>query len=295
MSSPGSKRPSTRPRDGVQSRAATGRGAGRACCGDSTGTGGAQDSNNDRLHQTCRPVSQFEHVCVEECPLTTRHTAERRGDSCGESHRASAGVHPGGRNEESQTMATNHDRPTRRCSEQTRAERRHGKTSGTRPGGEEGPLWTIAGNRTEQSRTKGAVCRPSRLRLQRRGVPSDAQEWPQTRHGGVHDQPRDNALHTRSARRGEERVVLSHTRPCAAREACGREHVGQHREQRKPLANQGTTLRRRCVYGARGVETDALAKQRRRGANTAQARSLSEREQMDDLDEKKLKERTHSG
>ena len=39
-----SKRPSTRPRDGVQSRAATGRGAGRACCGDSTSTGGAQDS-----------------------------------------------------------------------------------------------------------------------------------------------------------------------------------------------------------------------------------------------------------
>ena len=23
----------------------------------------------------CRPVNQFEHVCVEECPLTTRHTA----------------------------------------------------------------------------------------------------------------------------------------------------------------------------------------------------------------------------
>ena len=67
----------------------------RACCGDSTGTGGAQDSNSDRLHQTCRPDNQFEHVCVEECPLTTRHTAKR--DSCGESHRALAGVHPGGR------------------------------------------------------------------------------------------------------------------------------------------------------------------------------------------------------
>ena len=41
------------------------------------------------------PVNQFEHVCVEECPLTMRHTAKRIVDSCGESHRASAGVHPG--------------------------------------------------------------------------------------------------------------------------------------------------------------------------------------------------------
>ena len=103
---------------------------------------------------------------------------------------------------ESQTVATNHDRPTRRCSEQTRAEQRHGMTSGTRPGGEEGPPWTIAGNRAEQGLTRGAVrrlrYRPSRHRLHQRGVPSDAQEWPQTRHGGVHDQPEVNALHTRS-------------------------------------------------------------------------------------------------
>ena len=76
VSSPGSKRPSTRPRGGVQSRAATGRGAGRACCGYSTSTGGAQDSNSNRLHQTRRPVDQFEHVCVEKCPLTTRHIAK---------------------------------------------------------------------------------------------------------------------------------------------------------------------------------------------------------------------------
>ena len=68
--------------------------------GNSTSTGGAQDSNSNRLHQTCRPVDQFEHVCVEECPLTTRHTAKRSGDSCGESHRASAGSRPGGRSRE---------------------------------------------------------------------------------------------------------------------------------------------------------------------------------------------------
>ena len=53
--------------------------------------------HSNRLHQTCRPVNQFEHVCVEKCPLTTMHTGKRSGDSCGESHRASAGVHPGGR------------------------------------------------------------------------------------------------------------------------------------------------------------------------------------------------------
>ena len=47
--------------------------------------------HNNRLHQTCRPVNQFEHVCVEECPLTTRHTASRSGDSCEESQRLSFG------------------------------------------------------------------------------------------------------------------------------------------------------------------------------------------------------------
>ena len=41
----------------------------------STGEGAEQLHNNDRLHKTCRPVNQFEHVCVEKCPLTTRHTA----------------------------------------------------------------------------------------------------------------------------------------------------------------------------------------------------------------------------
>ena len=76
-SSSGSKRPSTRPRDGVQSRAATGRGAERAQCGDSTSTGGAERLHNNRLHQTCGPVNQLRHVCVEKCPLTTRHVATR--------------------------------------------------------------------------------------------------------------------------------------------------------------------------------------------------------------------------
>ena len=59
------------------SRAATGRGAGRAQCGDSTSTGGAERLHSNRLHQTCRPVNQLRHVCVEKCPLTTRHVATR--------------------------------------------------------------------------------------------------------------------------------------------------------------------------------------------------------------------------
>ena len=46
--------------------------------------GGAERlHNNHRLHQTCGPVNQFRHVCVEECPLTTSHTAARSGDNCG--------------------------------------------------------------------------------------------------------------------------------------------------------------------------------------------------------------------
>ena len=86
------------------SRAATGRGAGRAQCGDSTSTGGAERLQQQQLHQTCRRFNHLEHVCVEKCPLTTRHTAARSGDSCGgtsadhtHSHRALAGSRPGGR------------------------------------------------------------------------------------------------------------------------------------------------------------------------------------------------------
>ena len=55
----------------------TGRGAGRAQCGNSTSTGRAERLHNNRLHQTRRPVNHLEHVCVEKCPLTTRHTAAR--------------------------------------------------------------------------------------------------------------------------------------------------------------------------------------------------------------------------
>ena len=44
---------------------------------DSGGTG-----EQIRVHQTRRAVNQYVRVCAEECPLTTRHTATRSGDSC---------------------------------------------------------------------------------------------------------------------------------------------------------------------------------------------------------------------
>ena len=57
---------------------------------DVLGAAGTSTGNNkNRLHQTCGPVNQHRHVCVEKCPLTMRHTAERSGDSCGKSQRPS--------------------------------------------------------------------------------------------------------------------------------------------------------------------------------------------------------------
>ena len=126
------------------------RGVGRACCGNCTGTGGAQDSTE--TFSTRHASGQFEHVCVEKCPLTTRHTANRSGDSCEGSQRLSFVGSAPWRPKRGKLNHGNEPRsPTRRCSEQIRVERRHGMTSSTRPGGEERPPWTIAGNRAEQS------------------------------------------------------------------------------------------------------------------------------------------------
>ena len=94
VSSQGAKDPSTRPRGGDIREQRPDAALDVLAAGDSTSTGGAQDSNRNRLHQTCRPVNQFEHVCVEECLLTTRHTAKRSGDSCGESQQSFGGSAP---------------------------------------------------------------------------------------------------------------------------------------------------------------------------------------------------------
>ena len=45
--------------------------------------GRSKKLHSNRLHQTCGPVNQERHVCVEKCPLTMRHVAKRSGDSCG--------------------------------------------------------------------------------------------------------------------------------------------------------------------------------------------------------------------
>ena len=146
-------------------------------------------------------------------------------------------------------------------------------TSGTRPG-EEGPLWTIAGNQAEQSLTRGAVRRlrdrPSRQRLQRRGVPGDAQEWPQTRHGGVHHhaevqrqfrasgagRPPDHTQHVK--KRAEENTWVSTW--------TGEQLVETMQALDEPRHHTAKTV---CVRRSRW-ETDALANSDAGGASTAQ-------------------------
>ena len=69
------------------SRAATGRGAGHAQCGlHENGKEQKGSTNKNRLHQTVLTgQSDRMHVCVETCPLTTRHTAKRRAATVAES------------------------------------------------------------------------------------------------------------------------------------------------------------------------------------------------------------------
>ena len=108
------------------SRADTGRGAGRAWCRlararETTRTGSTRHAD--------RSINQFEHLCVERCPLTTRHTARRSGDSCGNECRT-----------HSQTELR------RDYSPEAEAETRRTRADEC----------TIAGSRAEQSLTRGA-------------------------------------------------------------------------------------------------------------------------------------------
>ena len=86
-----STRPSTRrPRDGVRERRPD-----AASVVLAAGTAQAREEqklHSNRLHQTCGPVNQQRHVCVEKCPLTMRHVAKRSGDSCGESQQSFGGI-----------------------------------------------------------------------------------------------------------------------------------------------------------------------------------------------------------
>ena len=144
-SSSGSKRPSTKASRRGHSRAATGRGAGRAQCGESTSTGGAERLHSNKLHQTCRPVNQLRHVCVEKCPTD---------------HEARSHTHAAGTAAEERVLITLEK-----------------ALAGARPGGRSGST-TIQSRRVhdrgKQNLKRGAE---RRLRTDLRGVPSDAQKW----------------------------------------------------------------------------------------------------------------------
>ena len=141
-------------------------------------------------------------------------------------------------------------------------------TPATRPRGEEGPPCTIAGDRAEQSPTKGAVCRPLRLRLQRRGV------FPATHKSGHRHGMAEfttSLKSTPSTRAAREEACGKRTRGSARGRAnsSSESDAGKPwsamasgswsamttasgswsamttaREQRKPLTNQGTTLQK---------------------------------------------------
>ena len=151
-------------------------------------------------------TGQSTHSCLRREVPADHEAHSRSGDSCEESQRlrfgGSAPRRPKrGKPDHGNEPRSPHTQMLRAdsCRAATWDDLRH------KAGREEGPLWTIAGNQAEQGLTKGAVrrlrYRLSRHRLQQRGVPGDAQAWPQTRHGGAHDQPEDNAFYTRSARR----------------------------------------------------------------------------------------------
>ena len=107
----------------------------------------------------------------------------------------------------------------------------------------------------------------------------------------------NNAVYTRSARRGGEGSEWCGILPDHAQHVKKRTEVNTWVSTCKPLTNQGTTLRRRCVYGARGARLthSQTATPENQYSSTAQDSRLGENEQMDDPDEKKPEERTHSG
>ena len=128
------------------------------------------------------------------------------------------------------------------------------------------PQCTIAGNRAEQSPTKGAVCRPSSLRLQRRGVPATHKSG--HKHGMAEfTTSLETTPSTRAARGGEgsEWCCVQPDHAQHVEKRAGREHVGQHvdgrtarRDDASPWQTKAPHRRRRWVRRSWG-ETDALA------------------------------------
>ena len=92
---------------------------------------------------------------------------------------------------------------------------------------------------------------------QQRGVPGDEQNS-YTQHGGIHDHAAKNqALVTTPSTQTckEEGSEWFWVTPNHAQRTRGsaRGRANSSSNHRKPLTNQGTTLRRWCVYGARGA------------------------------------------
>ena len=119
VSSSGTTRPFSRPRGWVEFASSDRtRGAGRACCGV---TAQAREEEHKTPQQQAPPdmqTSQSFRACLRRGVPADHEAHSRSGDSCEESQRLSfcGTASPEAEAGESQTMAANHDRPTRRCS-----------------------------------------------------------------------------------------------------------------------------------------------------------------------------------
>ena len=228
MSSPGSKRPPTRPRGGRIREQRPDAALDVLAAGTAHKHGRSTRLHSNKLHQTCRPVNQFEHVLRRGVPadheahsqpkrrqLRRVATTELRRECTPE---AEAGC---------RTTARRSERKLRERSRAEHASHDHIHTPvnplGNQALSASGPdrnddvmtsthsgwrgrrwCWSVQqttrqrvprgrSRETEQSkaRRKAQVCRRSRHRLSDKVFPADAREWQHTRHGGVHDQARE--------------------------------------------------------------------------------------------------------
>ena len=308
----GSKRPSTRPRGKDIREQRPDAALDVLAAGNSTSTGGgAQDStltgstrHVDRSINSSMSASRSARwprgTQPQRRQLRRVATTELRRDCSPE---AEAG--------ESQTMATNHDRPTRRCSgraDSCRAaiwddlRRKAGRGGRTTVDDRGKQSWAKPDER-RSVQTFEAEAPATRCSQRRTRVATDT-AWRSTRPAWSQRPP--HAQHVKECAKENTWVstwtatLENHGVPWGAIHGVPWRSLAAHGVPWRPQENSASPwqtkaphCKRRCVRRSRG-ETDALAKQRRRGANTAQVRSLSEREQMDDLNEKKLKERTYS-
>ena len=253
-------------------------------------------------------TGQSIRACLRRGVPADHEAHSRSGDSCEESQRLSFGGSAPRRPK--QGKARTWQRTTiAPHAEQTRAERRHGMTSGTRPGGEEGPPWTIAGKQsrakpdercsvqTFEAEAPATRCSQRRTRVAtdtawRSSRPAWSQRPPHAQQ--VKERAKENTWVSTWTATLENHGVpwrATHGAPWRSRAAHGVPWRPQENSA-SPWQTKASHCKRRCVRRSRG-ETEALAKQRRRGANTAQGEVRNVNRWM--ILEKKLKERTYSG